>query len=250
MPSRDSEIPENDARPYAYRTGRVEFFYLPFRSDERALVPRLETESLVREALSILRSEPYGTVVDVGTGSGVIAVSIAKNRRDLRVLAVDAHAAPLSLARENALANGIRVECFQSDLLSGLSDDALLAPAPADGPDRISPSPGAAPGILFLANLPYVREGASDLSPDTAYEPREALFGGPETGFELTRRFLGEIEAFSRRHPDVPVRVACEVGDDHAEEIAAVAADFGREVRTFPDLLGVRRFFTYRIWPS
>lgn len=58
-----------DLRPYAYRTGRVEFFLLPFRSDERALVPRLETESLVREALRQFRQEGFDAVVDVGTGS-------------------------------------------------------------------------------------------------------------------------------------------------------------------------------------
>ena len=85
-------------RPYAYVTGSVEFFYLPFKSDERALVPRLETESLVREAISILRASDYSVVVDVGTGSGIIAVSIAKNRSDLRTVALDLSVEALSLA--------------------------------------------------------------------------------------------------------------------------------------------------------
>lgn len=56
-----------DARPYAYQTGKVEFFYLPFKSDERALVPRLETESLVREVLSQTKDGEFSQVVDVGT---------------------------------------------------------------------------------------------------------------------------------------------------------------------------------------
>lgn len=146
-------------RPYAYVTGNVEFFYLPFKSDERALVPRLETESLVREALSILRSSDYSAVADVGTGSGIIAVSIAKNRSDLRTVALDLSVEALSLARENAERNGARVEFFHSDLLSGLPEIAQTEK-----------------GVCFVANLPYVKVGA-EVSEDTAFEPQMALYG-------------------------------------------------------------------------
>lgn len=223
----------DDPRPYAYRTGKVEFFLLPFKSDERALVPRFETESLVREVLSQLKSDDYDTVVDVGTGSGIIAVSVAKNRPDLRVVALDLSEAALSLARENAELNAVSVEFAQSDLIEAL-------------PDSVRGSSG----VFFVANLPYVRIGAEDLSPDTAFEPPEALFGGEGTGFELTRRFMGEVESFARANPGTKVAVACEVGDDHAEEIERAEAELGRDIRVFSDFSGIGRFFTYRIWPS
>lgn len=221
-----------DARPYAYQTGKVEFFLLPFKSDERALVPRFETESLVREAISQLKSGDYDTVVDVGTGSGIIAVSVAKSRPDLRVVALDLSEPALSLARENAESNGVSVTFVRSDLLSALPDSVKEAS-----------------GVFFVANLPYIRIGAEDLSPDTAYEPSEALFGGEGTGFELTRRFLDEVEDYARANPGTRIAVACEVGDDHAEEIARASAELGRDIRVFADFSGIGRFFTYRIWP-
>ncbi|MDQ1343381.1 MAG: release factor glutamine methyltransferase [Patescibacteria group bacterium] len=238
---------KDEDRPYAYRTGKVEFFLLPFKCDERALVPRLETESLVREVLRELKSDDYGTVVDVGTGSGVIAVTIAANRRDLRIVALDRSEAALSLARENAAQNGVAVEFVLSDLLSDLS---ISDTGPFESEWGTSKRTPERDGIFFVANLPYVRAGATDLSPDTAFEPPEALYGGLKTGFELTRRFLEEVERFAKSHPDRKIAVACEVGDDHEDEIARAARELGRDVRTFADLTGTHRFFTYRIWPS
>lgn len=222
-----------DFRPHAYRTGSVEFFLLPFRSDERALVPRFETESLVREALRQLREDGFDAVVDVGTGSGVIAVSLAKNFPRAKTLGIDVSEPALSLARENAARNGVEVEFALSDLLSGL-------------PDWV----GKRKNILFVANLPYVRNGDENLSEDTAFEPPVALYGGEGTGFELTERFLEQFEGFVRTHPNVAASVICEVGDDHHAQISAAALRFGREIRTFADPRGIHRFFTYRTWPS
>lgn len=88
------------------------------------------------------------------------------------------------------------------------------------------------------------------MSPDTVFEPAMALYGGSPTGFELTAKFLRQIEDFHVLHPNVGVAVACEVGDDHEDEIRAIAAELGRDIRTFADLAGTHRFFTYRIWPS
>lgn len=241
MPNSSGDVPSgsrpgavfDDPRPYAYQTGRVEFFYLPFRSDERALVPRLETESLVREVLAQTKSGEFAHVVDVGTGSGIIAVSVAKNRPEIRVCALDLSEEALSLAKENARSNGAEIEFVRSDLLRSL-------------PETV----GDSGNVFFVANLPYVREGAGDMSPDTAYEPAMALYGGSGTGFELTARFLREVEDFRLRHPDVGIAVACEVGDDHEEEIRKIASELGRDIRIFADLSGIRRFFTYRVWPS
>lgn len=172
-------------------------------------------------------------MVDVGTGSGIIAVSIAKNRPEIRVSALDLSDEALSLAKENARTNGAEIEFVRSDLLESLPENV-----------------GSEGSVFFVANLPYVREGATDMSSDTAFEPAMALYGGESTGFELTEKFLRQVEEFHVLRPDVGIAVACEVGDDHEEEIRAVAADLGRDIRTFADLTGTHRFFTYRIWPS
>lgn len=172
-------------------------------------------------------------MVDVGTGSGIIAVSIAKNRPGIRVTALDLSSDALSLAKENAETNGADIEFAESDLLESLPESVN------DGGN-----------VFFVANLPYVRTGATDMSADTAFEPAMALFGGESTGFELTEKFLRQIEDFHVRYPGVGIAVACEVGDDHAVQIRAIAADLGRDIRTFADLSGIHRFFTYRIWPS
>lgn len=241
MPNSSGDIPNgslpgavfDDPRPYAYQTGKVEFFYLPFRTDERALVPRLETESLVREVLSQTKSGKFSHVVDVGTGSGIIAVSVAKNRPEIRVTALDLSDDALSLAKENAAANRVEIEFVRSDLL-----EVLPKSVGSDG------------NVFFVANLPYIRIGATDMSPDTVFEPAMALYGGDSTGFELTAKFLRQIEEFHVTHPDVAVAVACEVGDDHEDEVRKMATELRRDIRTFADLTGTHRFFTYRIWPS
>lgn len=159
---RDEQLPapSEDPRPYAYQTGKVEFFYLPFKSDERALVPRLETESLVRQVLSELRSGDFDAVIDVGTGSGIIAVALAKNYPEARFAALDFSEAALSLARENASSNRVEIDFRTSDLLAGL-------------PEWVADCRNA----YFVANLPYVRDGDPDVSSDTAFEPAMALYG-------------------------------------------------------------------------
>ncbi len=242
-PRRASEIPEpvgQDAVPpvpSAYETGWVEFFYRRFRSDRRALVPRFETESLVREILRTLREEPYATLVDVGTGSGVIAVSVGAEAPFGRIVGLDVSGTALSLASENARANGVSAEWVESDLLEALRSGRTRTPEPESG-------------VFFVANLPYVRDGDPNVSPDTAHEPPEALYGGAGTGFETTLRFLREFEAFAAAFPNGRFRVACEVGHDHLPQIEAFARESGRDVRTFADPFGIPRFFTYRIWPE
>lgn len=147
--------------------------------------------------------------------------------------ALDLSEDALSLAKENAATNRVEIEFARSDLLASLPEDV-----------------GTDGNVFFVANLPYVRIGAPDMSPDTVFEPAMALYGGESTGFELTADFLRQIEDFHVLRPDVGIGVACEVGDDHENEIRNAAAELGRDIRTFADLAGTHRFFTYRIWPS
>jgi len=143
--------------PSGYILGRVEFRSLSFRVDPAVLIPRPETEHLVEAALEWLGKARGATVVDVGTGSGCIAVSLAHARPDLRVAAVDRSAAALAVARENSrtLGTGDRIVFLRGDLLEAVR-------GPVD---------------LVVSNPPYIAEG-EEVDPEIAFEPREALYPG------------------------------------------------------------------------
>lgn len=122
--------------------------------------------------------------------------------------ALDLSDEALALAKENAAANRVEIEFAHSDLLVSLPEDV-----------------GTDGNVFFVANLPYIRIGATDMSPDTVFEPAMALYGGESTGFELTAKFLRQVEDFHVLHPNLGIAVACEVGDDHEDEIRNVAAE-------------------------
>lgn len=166
-----------EGAPVAYLLGRREFFSLSFRVTPEVLIPRPETELVVVQALDLLKQRPAGAtpprVADVGTGSGAIAVCLARHHPEVRVTAVDVSPAALAVARENAKAHGVaeRVELLESDLLAGLPSDARFD--------------------LVVSNPPYVRSAEwAALARDVRdYEPRGALEAGPE-GTEVIARLL------------------------------------------------------------
>jgi release factor glutamine methyltransferase len=163
--------------PVAYLTGRREFFGLEFAVDQRVLVPRPETEHLVELALAHLRALPPGPrlAVDVGTGSGAIAVSLAHALPDLTVVAADVSQAALAVAGANAARHGVagRVRLVCGSLLDWLG-------RPVD---------------LIAANLPYLRPAQAHAG--IAHEPAIALYGGPD-GFALYRRLLAQAPPLLR----------------------------------------------------
>jgi len=154
--------------PLQYVIGHTDFWGLQIKCDPRALIPRPETELLVEEVLTsnIWKNSP-ATIVEVGTGSGCIVLTLAKQRPDANFKAVDLSPAALELARENAAANGLqnRVFWMENDLLE------RFAPASADA---------------IVANLPYIAtadwEQLSASGRD--HEPQSALDAG-STGMEL-----------------------------------------------------------------
>jgi release factor glutamine methyltransferase len=233
--------------PVAYIRGIKEFFGLALATDDRALIPRPETERLVeagreenmdrvaaaarRRGLDpAARAEPI-RLADVGTGGGAVAVALAVELRrigvivgtDVTILATDASAEALQLARENAaghaVAEGMRF--VEADLLPPvLPDGGLLLD-------------------IILANLPYVRTDAIDGLPVAAsFEPRSALDGGPD-GLDIIRRLLALL-------PDVlePDGVALlEIGADHGSVApVAVASELpGWTAAIETDLAGLPR---------
>ena len=191
--------------PVAYILGRKGFRRLELEVDPRVLIPRPETEHLVEAALGLPRG---ARVVDVGTGSGAIALALADERPDLQVVATDSSADALDVARANAARLGLSVEFVHGDLLEGV----------------------AGPIDAVVSNPPYVREGER-LPPEiTRYEPAEALYAGPE-GLDVYRRLARACAA-------VPF-VAFEIAGWQAEAVGALLEGFSIEVRR--DLAGIDR---------
>ena len=200
-------VARREARePAAYILGRKAFRRISLLVDRRVLIPRPETELLVEVALSVGRG---ARVADVGTGSGAVALALKEERPDLSVVGVDVSADAVEVARANALALGLDVEFVRADLLDGV-------PGPFDA---------------VLANLPYVAD-ESGLPPEIElYEPRLALFGGPD-GMDLIRRLLAMLD-------DVPL-VALEMW--LGEAVASLVAHAGfPSVDILRDLAGHER---------
>ena len=148
--------------PLQYVLGEWGFRRLTLTVDGRALIPRPETETVVERCLALLAGADAPRVLDVGTGSGAIALAIADEHPGAAVTGIDVSAEALSLARENAARTGVAVELLQADLLGGL--------------------PGS-DWDLVVSNPPYVRpDEAATLAPEVVdWEPHVALFDGGHT---------------------------------------------------------------------
>ena len=200
--------------PVAYILGEWGFRRLTLTVDRRALIPRPETEIVVERALAHLRGLDAPNVLDVGTGTGAIALAIADEHPGSRVTAIDVSADALDLARENAVRTGLTVEVLHHDLRGGL--------------------PGG-PYDLVVSNPPYVESTELEtLMPDVRdYEPHVALVGS------------GATEAVARAAVDVLApggRLVLEVGDGQALATAALLGELGYgDVVTTPDLTGRER---------
>jgi release factor glutamine methyltransferase len=205
-------VARREARePVAYILGRKPFRYLTLEVDRRVLVPRPETELLVEVGLTV----PEGArVIDVGTGSGAVALALKHERPDLVVLGVDVSGDALEVARGNAARLGLDVEFALGDLLNGV-----------DGPVH-----------AVLANLPYVAEGVG-LPPEIErHEPPVALWGGPD-GLDEIRRLVAMAEG-------VPL-IALEVGLAEAVSTLLERAGF-HSIEVLRDLAGRERVVVAR----
>jgi release factor glutamine methyltransferase len=174
--------------PLAYVLGDWDFRRLTLKTDGRALVPRPETEVVVERCLALLDDAEAPHVVDVGTGTGAIALAIKQELPDAHVIATDASPEALALARDNADANGLDVELVETDLLEGV----------------------AGPFDLVVSNPPYVLpEEVAGLDPEVRdWEPRFALLDDGQTDrlvTEATRVLDGwlVLEIHAERAPYV-----------------------------------------------
>lgn len=199
--------------PLPYLTGHVEFFGLEFVVTPAVLIPRPETETLVERALAW---DPQ-TVVDVGTGSGCVAVALAVRLPRACVYATDLSIAALRVAAMNARRHGVadRVHFLQADLAS----------------------PIRGPVDLVVSNPPYVAEEEWASLPESVrgYEPRLALDGGPG-GLMVVRRLLADAARLLRSGGALLVEIGAGQGSD---AVALAQAAFpGAHIRIHPDLAG------------
>ncbi len=200
--------------PLAYVLGEWGFRRLTLKVDRRVLVPRPETEVVVERVLARIAGLEAPRVLDVGTGSGAIALAVAEEHPGARVTAIDASEDPLAVARENAARAGLDIELVQRDLFEGLPDG---------------------PWDLVVSNPPYIREDELDrLGPEVRdWEPRAAVVG------EGTTEGVAKA-ALSVLRP--AGALVLETAGGRAEQVAELLRELGYEdVRMTDDLTGLSR---------
>ncbi|HEY0064764.1 MAG TPA: peptide chain release factor N(5)-glutamine methyltransferase [Telluria sp.] len=201
--------------PIAYIVGKREFFGLDFRVTDAVLIPRPDTELLVELALE--RLPPKGRVLDMGTGSGAIAVAIAHTRPDASVTALDVSPAALAVATDNAAANGAAVRFLQSDWYGALQGQVF---------------------DLIASNPPYIADGDIHLSQgDLRFEPAGALTDHAD-GLSALRTISAGAPAQLVAHG----WLLMEHGYDQAAAVRQLLTEQGfDEVQSWRDLAGIER---------
>jgi release factor glutamine methyltransferase len=205
--------------PYAYLVGRREFYSLRLRVTPAVLVPRPETETLVEAALARI-PRANASVLDLGTGSGAIALALKHERPDLTITAVDSDGAALDVARANAAAHAIDIRCLGSDWYSALAGQVF---------------------DLIVSNPPYVRSRDPHFDGALRHEPRVALDGGAG-GLDAHRAILRGAPA----HLAPGGRLIVEHGFDQREAIVRLAPAGLALESVVDDLAGLPRVACFR----
>jgi release factor glutamine methyltransferase len=224
-PLRDKVRRRSQGEPLQHLLGSWEFYGRRFKTDRRALIPRPETERLAELMLKqIPVDSPSGIrLADIGTGSGVLAITLALERPGLEVVATDISAATLALARENALAHSVdgRIKWLQTDLLSGVDTDF----------------------DFLVANLPYIPTAEMvNLPREVQHDPPMALDGGQD-GLDVIRNLI--VEAPSHLKPGAGVLL--EIGISQASGVAHILKQQKyRDISVEKDYQGVERFVSAR----
>jgi len=210
--------------PVAYLVGKKEFRSLELAVDARVLVPRPDTEATVEVVLAALPAEGTARVVDIGTGSGAIALALKKERPELEVVAVDRSPEAAAVARGSAERLGLAVEVVEGD---------LLAPVAERGPFAV-----------IVSNPPYIPSAEiAGLAPEVRKEPMAALDGGAD-GLVVIRRLVKDAPALLSEHG----ALVMEVGAGQAPAVEALFAADGRweAAMVTKDLAGIERVVAAR----
>jgi release factor glutamine methyltransferase len=210
--------------PIQYILGETEFYGLPFTVTPDVLIPRPETEHLVERVIELAANFPDPRVLDVGTGSGAIAIALAHHLPKAVITVIDLSAPALAIARQNALRNDVntRMRFLHGDLFAPVAGEAF---------------------DIVVSNLPYVSSAdRASLSVEVRdYEPALALFDDPNPGsdgLEIYRRFTPA--AFQALTPGGLLAIEFGYGQAHSVAKLLSSAKF-RSIEIFPDLQGIPR---------
>ena len=211
-----------DREPLAYITGRREFYSLELEVSPRVLVPRPETELLVEVLLERLQRDDSPEVLDLGTGSGALALAVKRERPRAQVWACDVSRAALRVAQRNAVRHGLQVSFVRSDWFAAL------------GPARFD---------FLLCNPPYVPSADPHFDGPLRFEPRLALDGGPD-GLDAIRAILRAAAAKMRPG----ARLLMEHGHDQHDAVSALALEHNYRVcAARSDLAGRARLIVLEV---
>jgi release factor glutamine methyltransferase len=192
--------------PVAYIIGKREFYGRDFLVNKDVLIPRPETEHLVEAGLAGMGDNHSARVLDVGTGSGILACTFLAEREGWSAVALDISEQALAVASENATQLNVtdRIDLRQSDLCAALDEKEKFN--------------------LIVSNPPYIRKDEWDLLPHDVsdYEPRLALYGG-EGGLEVLRPLLAQ----ATRHLETGGLFLCEIGEEQGEAVSELARESG-----------------------
>ena len=219
-------------KPLQYIIGSAEFMGVKIKVDERVLIPRQETETLVAVVLKYMSSlgTPFGgwRVLDIGVGSGAIAVSLCARNKDVRVVAGDISEDALVLAKKNAALAGVtsKIRFINSDLFGNIDIQS-----------------GRRQFHIIVSNPPYIKRRLIPLLQKeiSGFEPVVALDGGYD-GLDFYRAIAADAYKYLRKKG----RLFLEIGYDQAENVTEIfkTADFYEDMRIFKDLGGNDRVFT------
>ncbi len=205
--------------PLQYLEGTSQFASIEVSVDRRVLIPRPETEQLWELVTTMLAERPPRVVVDLGTGSGNLAIALQNQFPDAEVHAVDVSAGSLEVAARNVAASGYEIFLYRGD---------LFEPLPREICGRVD---------LVISNPPYIATGEHSALPAEVrdHEPAVALFGGPD-GLSVLRRIVAVAPEWLS--PDGVL--ACEIGEEQGASLLEIAAALGPKI--IKDLAGRDRF--------
>ncbi|THF70684.1 peptide chain release factor N(5)-glutamine methyltransferase [Deinococcus sp. Arct2-2] len=214
--------------PLQHLLDEVEWGGVRLKSDGRALIPRPETEWLLHLALEALHGTVNPRVLDVGTGTGALALGIKFARSDAAVTATDISTEALALAQENATLNGLDVQFVQADLFRGISGSF----------------------DLIVSNPPYLPDtDQHSADPEVRHDPDLALYAGAD-GLSVARPLLAQVRAvLAQAGSTVGGVLLLELDPRNAPTLAAEARTLGAEAEVLPDLAGRERFVRVS-WPT
>lgn len=209
-------------RPIAYIVNNREFMGLDFYVEEGVLIPRPDTEPLVEEVIELVKGKENLKIVDIGTGSGAITVSLAKYIKDCQVYSLDISDKALSIGLKNAISNKVedKINFIKSNIFSGIEDKGLELD-------------------VIVSNPPYIRRADIETLHTQVkdYEPYIALEGG-EDGLNFYRDITRESVKYLK---DKGI-LAFEVGHDQAEDVSEILKHNGyTNIYTKKDLQGIDR---------